>query len=417
MTSRIGVRRLHVMGGRPADRWPRRGASSLLVLILIAVVVVLVGVIIAIVLSRSPADPSAGAPSRATTVPADKVEKREEAEQEGVKASKPSAPVDTTRLAQTYVPGKTYRSLVRFTANGQGTHKDWGVTKEATLAYAGEMEVTRFIESNDGTTIVLVQEFQRARNLYVTTTIDKVRFDLGPAGGMVIGAADLAGSAWAGLPRGWAAVTTKTLESLADLPATRQIMSQVATDQAAKAWAYVDQLEGQRVRITYVNGKGVQSLQPLGKPLSHEAKQFIYAMSLASDAYVLPDVKSPIGTTWRIFGSDLLPIIDPSMHASLSGSIGARRMEDIGSDPDRKANIQIVDGLLELQDYDHGNAYLGKWAPTGRMEFSFKDGVVSRAELGGVILFDGRSTNHVFFEARFTVKPKYDVVYACEVLQ
>ena len=113
----------------------------------------------------------------------------------------------------------------------------------------------------------------------------------------------------------------------------------------------------------------------------------------------------------------MLPIIDPSLRASVGGSVSAVRGANGGTKERPTAQIMLERGVLSLHDYDNESTTKANWAPRGEMIYDFREGVVTEAELTGEFSMERRSTNHFIFESRFSVQPKYSVTYHCEVLR
>jgi hypothetical protein len=388
---------------------------------LLAGILVAILVLVVVIWTRSPAgddghekqkpDPPVAVKSGESTT-------RQQVESQGVKLSKPREPVDAARVQATYEVGKKYRSLIHFDLKGRGTATDWGITLNSNFLYLGEMLTTRAIESNDGKTIVLTQTFDRAENLRIATQIENLDFSSpGWAGELTLMFTDWAGSAGLGLSPGWSRDIRSTAQFLADTPLVKNMLSRVATDNDAKVMAFLSSLQGKQVRITYINGKGVEKIEPLGCDLSEQERDLIFATAVISDIYILPDLNE-MKQPWTIRAEDVLPVVDPSLHAHLTGGVSASRGPDEGSGDDRKAVVKIdPEGYFELEGFDKDkNAVYGRWMPTGKMLFSFKDKIVTSGTLGGSFALEQHSTTHWIFEARFATRPTYTVTYSCAVV-
>jgi hypothetical protein len=141
------------------------------------------------------------------------------------------------------------------------------------------------------------------------------------------------------------------------------------------------------------------------------------ASSVISDAYILPNVHCKVDDTWTIYGQDLQPILDPSLRSTITGSLTARRGVDGGTADAPTAEIHLDKGVLDLHDADGKTETNAKWAPRGKMVFSFKDGIVTSGDLGGDFIIENRSTDHILFEAKMSTKPDYRITYSCEVMK
>jgi len=220
-----------------------------------------------------------------------------------------------------------------------------------------------------------------------------------------------------GLPLGWTSVVVGKVNELAKHPVIRRIATSAAQDRAAKYFMFVDGLQGKKVRVAYKNGVGLTSLTPLGCNLSADGQMLITNMAMASDVYILPDLKCREGDTWVIHGVDMLPVFDPSLKAVPDGQIRVERLRDQGQGDRRAAVIAIRRGVFTLRSWEAGSETVGRWAPRGQMLFSFSDSIVTQADLTGDFEITKRSTDHILFEARMEVQPQYRMVYSCEILK
>jgi len=329
--------------------------------------------------------------------------------------SKPTK-VDTSQLIQTYGVGKTYHSIVQFNLTSTGRNKDWGIAANSTVAYVGEVVIDRTIESNDGTTMVLMQEFPAAKTLIATTQIDGIHIDLPPVGMMMLEGLGHATTFVTGVPLkpGWSALTVGSANTVMANPMAQNLITKATQDKDAKIFRYIDSIEQKRMKVTFTNGKGVTDIVPLGSDLSADETNLVRLMNYSSDATILPQGTKP-GDTWTLRGADLMTMIDPSMKAVPSGTVTAQRLADQTVGDRTAAMIEIIKGVLDIVDTTSKDVTNATWAPRGTLVFDFKDKIITSAELEGELLIKNRSTNHFIFEASWSQKPKYKFVYHCEL--
>jgi hypothetical protein len=383
-------------------------APAVIVVLLVAILIALVGLILVIAYGSHDGTKRSG---HLTTLPAGQTLTQDEMKKQGVEPVVPSKPVDNSRIAETYQVGKTYKAMVNFALSGRGSHKDYGLDKVVNIYYLGEMEVLRKVESNDGQTMVLTLAFPMAKNVCILTKIEGIRLELGTVATGLLEA----GGEWEGLPPGWTLMATQAFNEAASTDLVKNLASQVAQDRTAKCFRFVDGIQGKKVRVKYVNGRGITELTSLDCSLDNDQLQLMVGMAMASDVYMLPNLESKVGDTWTIQGGDMLSVLDPSAHARVTGEITAQRSEDIGQDEGRQAVIDISSGTLNLNDWDNASEQTGWWTPRGKMKYSFADKIITQAELTGEFQWEKRSTNHILFEARMVVKPQYKVLYSCEI--
>jgi preprotein translocase subunit SecG len=320
---------------------------------------------------------------------------------------KPSQPVDTSRIRQTYTPGKQYRSVLKAQLTGTASSKDWGVEVSENFHYVASAEIVRTIESNDGTTLVFTQEVRQARTLAAFTQFSGLNIDL-PLGVFVI--LDTSSN----LTPGTSYLLQSGANELFQNEVVRGFLERMTKSEDTKAKLMVDSLEGKRVRVVYKNGVGVEDVIPVACTLTQDQVDFFAATAPISDAYILPDENSKVGDSWTIHGQDMVAMLDPSLRATPSGKLTARRVKDMGTKDAPVAVIQLESGVLNLLDIRARETVMARWSPQGELRYSFKPGIVTSANLSGDFVVEKRSTDHILFEARQTTQPQYNIRYDAE---
>ncbi len=336
---------------------------------------------------------------------------RTEVEEQGVELSQPAVSVDTNRIAMTYKQGTSYRTRIKTKIETRGSYKDWGITTDMNVKFLGEFEFLRDIERNDGNQLVVLQEFTKLECIELFTQVDSISLNIGNAAHTVI---DLAGSY---IPPGTSKIAVDQLNNIISSKPVKDEITKAIKDKAAQLFVEINSLNGKKCRIVHENGKGVVSVQPIECTLTQDEYAFIMDMALMSDIYLMPDVECKENDTWDIRGEDFLPILDPSMHASLTGTLTARRGKDGGVSNNPSAIIKLERGLLELRERDHETELAARWAPRGELEYSFDEQIITSGRLGGDLSIVSRSIDHVIFEMHNTITPKYEITYYCEILQ
>ena len=331
--------------------------------------------------------------------------------------SKPTK-VDTSRLIQTYTAGKSYRSIVQVSLTSRGTSKDWGIAANNSFAYVGEMMVDRTIESNDGTKMVLTQEFPAAKTMTAVTQVEGIRIELPPAGTLILEGLGQA-SAMVGLPPlppGWSVVGVNSANAVLENSLAKKLITTATRDNNAKIFRFVDSIEGKRMKVEFINGQGMTNVIPLGGSLTGDEVDLVRLMNYSCDATILPQDSKP-GDTWTLRGADLMTLLDTSMKGVPIGVVTAQRLADKIVGDRTVARIEIIKGVLDLVSTTHKDVTNATWAPRGTLDFDFKDHIITSAELDGELIIQKRSSDHLIFEASWSQKPKYKVVYHSEVRQ
>lgn len=150
----------------------------------------------------------------------------------------------------------------------------WGRMRPFRVAYAFEAIIRRTVESNDGVRIVEVRHFEKVRMLRIISESKDLEVDLGPPEQEILrsfGDAHHVGTRRVDARQAAQAILRdgeKSLESCA----------------AARAYVQVDSLSGKTARITYEDGLGVVSVEPIVGTLSESDKQLLAHTPVLADA-------------------------------------------------------------------------------------------------------------------------------------
>jgi hypothetical protein len=381
----------------------RRGTTNPIIVILLSGILLALLILVSVILLNGRAiGPSTGA---AAAVPDGTKIDRTALKDPPTPAQKAVGNAD--RIKETLRAGKTYRVVLKATFDARVADKDWGVKQVITLVYAAEMLVNRTIESNDGKRIVELRAFEKCRNVKLLCNVEHVSIELGPLGVLALGALDYLGPGSAE-----AIVAAKPIAELL-LGTTAQ---QVLNDKATKAFARVDGLSGKRVRITYLDGAGVESLEPVGCNLTGDERDLLFSTAVLSDCYILPDLTLKPGQTWTVDGSELGGFLDPTLRGIPEGEIVVIRDADQTTDGKQFAVLRIQSGFLRINATDDKAHRVGTFEPHGKMKYSIDDGYVTIASLNGRATFERVSRDHILFEASFQTQPTMKVLYSCKML-
>jgi hypothetical protein len=317
----------------------------------------------------------------------------------------PPKPVgDAARIREMLKVGSTYRVVVKAKLMAKAEDKSWGTRRVVNLAYVAEMEADRTIEANDGHTVVERRHFGAMRNAKFLCDLEDFSIELGPSGQLVLGFLDQ-------YTPGTGAVVVAA-KSLAEAILARVAQKEIQSE-SAKAIAGVNGLSGKTVRITYVDGLGVQGLEPIGGPLSAAEQDFLKRVAVLSDCYILPDRASRPGDRWAVNGAQLASFLDPTLEGFPDGEVWVRRDEDLREGGKLYALLRAEDGSVEVNASDDSTRRIGRFTPRGTLKYSITDGFVEEARLVGRISFEKVSRNHILFETSFKTHPTLEVTYSC----
>jgi hypothetical protein len=373
---------------------PKRGGTSPVLILLLAGILVALVVLLVVVAAQKPVTTGKSVSSPdGSSIPASSI-------------VRPKLIGDPERIREMLQVGKTYRVVVKAALTARVEDTQWATKQVVNLGYVAEMEAERIIESNDGTRVVERRHFIAARNVKLLSDVESLSIDLGPPGVLALGALGyLKPEAGAVV-----AVAKPLVEALLKSQAQKTVDSE-----AIKAVADVNGLTGKTIRITYVDGLGVESVDPVDCTLTAEESDFLKRVAVVSDAYILPNRKSKPDDNWTVDGAALAGFLDPTLNGIPRGEVTVRRDEDEDAGDKRYAKLQITGGSVEIDSSDASTRRMGSFSPRGLLKYSINDGFVENARLKGRIVFERLSRDHILFETSFRSRPELDVSYSCSV--
>lgn len=373
--------------------------------LLLAILFVLVGLLVVMFTSKKGAETHGDRAEQGRGVASGETASRKELPNPPKPPQKPVA--DPDRIKQALQAGKTYQSLLKVGLTSRVEDKDWGTRAIITIVYAGEMELKRKIESNDGQRIVEVRTFEVARNTKLLTETESVSIELGVPGMLMLGAIEI----------NWPGTTAAVM---AIKPLAESVIgvgvNAVIADQAAKAKAHVESLQGKTVRIVYVDGVGVDSVTPINCDLDDSERDFVFTTAVLSDCYILPEIKNKPGSKWKVDGTQFAGFIDPSWRGIPEGDIWIVREANESKGGKDYALLRIEDGFVRLNASDDRRRRMGTFTPLGQMRFCLTDRQVETAELECRVTKEEISKDHILFESRFKETPTMKVSYFSQIL-
>ena len=379
------------------DSSQRRGRSNPVIVALLSGIFVTLVVLVAVILLQGRGDEPNGPPgTNGPSGPAPKHKPKH----------KPKRIDDPKRIKETLQVGKTYRTILKVGLEARVEDKDWGVKTITNLVYEAEMALDRTIKSNDGHRIVELRHFDNARSVKLLTDIEDVSIEFGPVGMLALGALDYL--------RPGTGATIVAAKPIAEAILARGA-DEVAKSTATKAFAHVDSLSGKTVRITYIDGVGIESVEPVDCTLTDSERSFVNGSAVVSDYYIMPQLNIKVGGTWTIDGGQFGGFIDPSLRGVPSGEIVVVRDSNHTETGKEYATLRIQGGYLKINESDDKTRRIGTFTPRGSFKYSISDRIVESAALVGQMVIEQVSKDHLLFEASFKVRPKVTVNYSCKI--
>ena len=224
----------------------------------------------------------------------------------------PAAIADPQRIKKLLPVGSTH---VLHTKGGMagtlqpGFH--WSLRRRLQVVYAFESLVRRTIESNDGTRIVEVRHFEKVHMARLFSESENLKLDLGPPAKRILESFDDANR-----------VGTRKVDpgNLADAILLGGVET-IAAYATNRAYVQTDSLSGKTVRITYVDGQGVVSVEPLDCTLPDSVRQFLMHTPVLADAYLAPGSLSRSGKQAGVDARQLGCLLAPSLRKVPQGEL------------------------------------------------------------------------------------------------
>jgi hypothetical protein len=311
---------------------------------------------------------------------------------------------DPERVKSMLPEGSTYAILVK--GGYQGAIEGASPAgKPRSLAYAFELETTRTIESNDGRRIVEVRRFGSRKMVKLVTDAETAALDLGPAGMPILGSIpDVAAD-----------------EGSVELPAEVVAEAILAGDRAvavggatSSAFVRADSLSGKQVRITYVDGAGVESVVPIRCSLTGPELKGLVQTPVLADCYLLPDDGVRGRRPWRVDEGELLAVVDPAVPAVFRGKLELESEPLLAGQKEsgRQAVTRLEDGEIDYVSTVASYGRVGIYMPMGEFRSSADGNRVQTASLEGLCRVTGVSQNYFLFDEILVNAPTLRVSYS-----
>lgn len=341
--------------------------------------------------------------------------------------------------------GKTYHSRVIGKVAGQAGKTDWGIRGSAYFTYIYGVESIGKIIKNDGVTIIEERQFGEIAEDVVVSSYD-VGFELPPviqeglnllcstlgaAGDMYLAGGDGMAGANAGreVGKGINKVISEikipfTDEMFKDFRERGMLPKELDPERVKKEMMMFTKakdtriLEGKKVRITFKDGQGITRIEPMDCKLTPQEVDVIKRTNYVMDHYLFPDRKVAPDSTWDVDGDVFAGFLDPRLHGKVGGKVTVTRISDFtDANSEVSKRLRLVRGNISFTDNSsQGKAVTGQLSGIkGICSIPNKYGVVTSAAMSGSMVYKNVSTDHLLFEAKMTVTPKFEISYECIV--
>ena len=314
---------------------------------------------------------------------------------------------DPQRLRNAFQAGRTYETLLK---GGLVCRLEDGLDwlGHAHLAYVFEVLAHRTIESNDGRRIVEVRHFENVSMVKLITGAPgtpNLEIDLGKPGRPVL------------KPLRPPQATTGFVELSPRLvgDAILSAGSRAAVDdQPSSACLRIDALSGKTIRMTYLDGLGVESIEPIGCALGPLHVEFLFHTSLAADSYFLSQSWGPSGKPRALDASHLGVFLDPSLHAVVEGRTRVRQSTEHAQDGIHLRICQRQDeNVLQLRSVRPSRQMVGKLVLEGNLHSDPRGRYIQAANLSGTLCVQVLPQDSFLFGDVFGSQPEVALSYHC----
>lgn len=339
-------------------------------------------------------------------------------------------PINSPKVLQNLrEEGKSYKCSVLGKVEGKAYKKDWGIAGTSHFVYTYGFTSVGKIIKNDGMTIVEERSFDNVVDEVMVSDVE-LGFEL-PATEIGVGVGVL--STLFGTPvdpvdvavpiqmlnEVRVPVTAEKLEALAKyLPDSLDVNKLKGKLQMFTHEKGGLLLMGKTVRITFVDGQGIKKIEPVNCTLSADEVDAIKRSNYVMDHYLMPDREVRVGEQWSVPADVFSGLLDTHIKGKVTGSVQIERGADFRNAGGKlNYRLKLADGKIEFRTTEGGNAITGKLSNIRGISIMPHDnGVVTSASLIGFAEYSQLSQDHLLFEAKMTVQPRFEVKYDCEVI-
>lgn len=313
---------------------------------------------------------------------------------------------DRDRIMVSLPEGYRCSVLVRGALAGRSAEPHYGPATGCHVAYLFEMRYQRAIERNDGRTIVERRTYESVRFAKIVAPLP-MRMEPGSPEVSRLGRIAFpdpgAGITVAPVGPVAEALLGQNAEAIADCPASRAFLEQ-------------DLLSGKSVRLTYVDGIGVASLEPLGWTLTKPVAVELFGAAVLPPLLFGPDSRD------RRPGASSAPMVcltgflDPTQ----SPNTAYRAHLAIGP-AERDGESRGVELMLEEPAPEAGEVDSDAEGPTsgnirlGHLRYDPEANCVTDASIAWPMNILCRTTSRLLFEQDFPASTRLTVQYHCRV--
>jgi hypothetical protein len=176
-----------------------------------------------------------------------------------------------------------------------------------------------------------------------------------------------------------------------------------------KAYLRVGTLAGKKVRISYRDGLGVESIQPIACTLTAKEVEYLFNTPVAADCHFLAFAETRPGRRPTLDAGALAMFLDPSLPVIVRGKV---RIEEAGNGRGWKI-WQPEDDSPTLRSAGPARRFVGSVSLAGIMQADPEGRFVEAADLSGLLHLCLTPRDSLFFEEVVAAAPEFHAHYQC----
>ena len=305
--------------------------------------------------------------------------------------------------------GRSFAIVLKggFTASARDL--DYGLPDDSCkvrLAYVFEVLAQGRIESNDGRRITEVIHLEKVRAIKLLSEVEDLAIDLHKPEVPVLETL----TPWEPIAGNRAVDPRPVIEATIREEDRPRIESA-----GAKAFMHTDSLSGKPVRITHLDGVGVESLQPIGCSLTRLDCCYLSSAPLLVDGFSFPGRGSGEGDGWHVDGSQLTWFFDPSMRAVPRGRAMVRRGKDDRDGSFGHVELTLWSDCLRLPSLRPAFFQCVFSPLEGALRYNVEDKYVQTAVFRAPVNIQTWAVDHLLAYVHIETEPTLVISYHCRL--
>jgi hypothetical protein len=280
----------------------------------------------------------------------------------------PTAVADPQRVKSILPTGMTYIVSVTGGFVAGLREADYGHNRRLNVAYMFEMRYRRTIESNDGRRIVERRCFQEVRMAKIVSPADDMRLRSSESNGPILDNIEF--------PDPGSGIVVGPMHTVARAMLSYGVDS-VAADPRSRAFLEHDALSGKTVRLTFVDGQGVISVEPIDWTLTSSAAYHLLCQPILH-MNLIPGQGSSGSRNCTVDLGHLAHFLDPSVAPSHPTDVLIEPAGTREGTCDRYSLSLVWDEDTD-EPVDIDDVYRTTSEPIGVLEYDSTAGIVTAA--------------------------------------